>query len=65
MLLVVLKEDLALGEFTRQVVREHIDVHLELLGHSVLEILVQLAVGVQESNLIGAGVCSGSRRFIC
>ena len=62
LLLIMLDQKLALGKFSRQIVRVNIDIDLELLGDRILYIFVHLAVVVKESNLIGetfsASICN-------
>ena len=52
MFLVVLEEDLSLGKFTRQVVRENFDIDLKLLSYSIFQVFIQLSIAVKESKLV-------------
>ena len=62
LLLIMLDQKLALGKFSRQIVRVNININLELLGDRILYIFVHLAVVVKESNLIweslNASICN-------
>ena len=64
MLLVVLEEDLTLGKFARKVIREDIDIDLELLRYRIFQVLVQLSVAVKETELVGASWLRPSFRFL-
>lgn len=50
----MLEEDASLGQFTGQIIGHDINLHLELLGDGVLDVLVELPVPVQEPNEVGA-----------
>ena len=50
----MLEEDLTLGKFARKVIREDIDIDLELLRYRIFQVLVQLSVAVKETELVGA-----------
>ena len=43
---------MTLGQLTRQIIRVNLDVDLKLLGNSVLDVFVQLAVILQEGDLV-------------
>lgn len=49
LLLVVLQEGPSLRQLSRQVIRQHIDLHLKLLGDSIFDVLIDLSVLVQET----------------
>ena len=50
----MLEKDLALGQLTRQIVRVYLDVDLELLCHRVLQVFIQLAISIEEAELVGS-----------
>ena len=54
LLFVVLEEYLTLSQLSWQIVRVHINLNLELLGHCILHVLVQLTIAVEECMLVGA-----------
>ena len=49
---IVLKEDLSLSQLSWEIVWEDIDFDLKLLRNSILNVLIQLSVSVQEAKLI-------------
>ena len=51
---IVLKEDLSLSQLSWEIVWEDIDFDLKLLRNSILNVLIQLSVSVQEAKLIWA-----------
>lgn len=52
LLLIVVHQDSPLGKLPRQVVGQYVDFNFEVLGHRILYVVVQLAVFVQELQLI-------------
>lgn len=65
----MLEQDLALSQLSWQVIWENFNVDLELLRHSVLQVLVQLAIPIQKSELVWSslglsGLCSSVLLFL-
>ena len=52
LLLVVIHQHPTLSKLTWQVVREHIDLNLEVLGASIFDVVIQLAILMQELKLV-------------
>jgi hypothetical protein len=60
----MLNQQLALSKLSRQVVRVDINVDFELFGNRILYVLVQLAVVLQESDLVWETLTARSRYLL-
>jgi hypothetical protein len=55
----MLQQNLSLSELPRQIIRENINIDLEMLRHSILDVLIELSEAVEEADGVRSTILLG------